>query len=51
MHSIWSKWIKTKTQKKQQQKLCKQLEAEQHIAQWSGGHWWNKRGNYKVSGS
>jgi hypothetical protein len=24
---------------------CKQLEAEQHIAQWSMGHWWNKRGN------
>jgi hypothetical protein len=26
-------------------KACKQLEAEQHIAQWSMGNWWNKRGN------
>jgi hypothetical protein len=30
-------------QQKQQQKTCKQLEAEQHIAQWSMGHWWNKK--------
>jgi hypothetical protein len=43
MHSISSQYIKTRTQQqKQQQKTCKQLEAEQHIAQWSVGHWWNK---------
>jgi hypothetical protein len=46
MHSIWSQCIKIRA--KQQQKICKQLESEQHIAQWSMGHWWNKRGNLKV---
>jgi hypothetical protein len=46
MKSDWSQCIKTRTQQqKQQQKICKQLEDEQHIAQWSIGHWWNKRGN------
>jgi hypothetical protein len=29
----------------------KQLEAEQHIAQWSVGHRRNKRGNQKIPGS
>jgi hypothetical protein len=43
MHSIWSKCIKTRTQQqKQQKKTYKQLEVEQHIAQWSMGHWWNE---------
>jgi hypothetical protein len=46
MHSIRCQCIKTRTQQqKQQQKICKQLEAEQHIAQWSVDHSWNKRGN------
>jgi hypothetical protein len=36
--------------KKQQQKICKQLEVEQHIAQWSVGHRRNKGGNQKVPG-
>jgi hypothetical protein len=46
MYSIWSQCIKTRTQQqKNQQKICKQLEAEQHIAQWPMGHWWNKRRN------
>jgi hypothetical protein len=46
MKSIWSQCSKTRTQQqKQQQKICKQLEAEQHSAQWSMGHWLNKRGS------
>jgi hypothetical protein len=46
VHSIWSQCIKTRTQQqKQQQKLCKKLEAEQLIAQCSVGHWLNKREN------
>jgi predicted nucleic acid-binding protein len=35
MHSIWSQCIKTRTQQqKQQQKICKQLEAELLNDQW-----------------
>jgi hypothetical protein len=46
MHSLWSQCIKTRTQQqKKVEKTCKQLEDEQHIAQCSIGHWWNKRGN------
>jgi hypothetical protein len=46
MHPIWPQWIKAEyQQQKQQEKTCKQLEAEQHIAQWSMGYWWNKRGS------
>jgi hypothetical protein len=34
MHFICSQYIKTRNeQQKQQEKTCKQLEAEQHIAQ------------------
>jgi hypothetical protein len=36
MHSNWSQCIKTTTQQQiHQQKICKQLEAEQYIVQWS----------------
>jgi hypothetical protein len=43
---------KTRTQQqKKQQKICKLLEAEQHIAQQSVGHRRNKRGNQKLPGS
>jgi hypothetical protein len=50
VHPVWSQCIKTRTQKQQnqQQKIYKQLEAEEHIAQWSVGHPWNKRGNLKI---
>jgi hypothetical protein len=43
MHSIWSQCNKTVTQQqKQQQKICKHLEAEEHIAQWSVSNRRNK---------
>jgi hypothetical protein len=43
--------LELNNKKKKKQKIWKQLEAEQHIAQWPLGHPWYKRGNSKVPGS
>jgi hypothetical protein len=37
MQTIWSQCSKTRIPQ-QKQKILKQLETEQHIAQWSVGH-------------
>jgi hypothetical protein len=42
--------IKTRTQQKKQQKMLKQLEAEEHIAEQSVGLRRNKGENQKVAG-
>jgi hypothetical protein len=49
LHTIWSQYNKTRTQQqKQQQKIHKQLKAEQHIAQRTVDYRRNKGGNLKV---